>query len=185
MVGAMHAGHHRRKPLEIDVIHFSLLIGYVQNTLNEAIITSETIPNRQKAALVKAWGKLLWIQMDLFTKWHVKDGEEYDQLSARATKLEASTDFKDLKDKEVQGVRCPFSSMANVETVEVKGQLKPGYVYQTVQTLTKEDLPGGGIGSIQSISQPFSASPLTPLSPSPYQGWPLVSVPRPRTRSTN
>ncbi|KAJ4288056.1 hypothetical protein N0V90_012073 [Kalmusia sp. IMI 367209] len=138
MVGAMHAGHHRRNPLEIDVIHFSLLIGYVQNTLTEAIILSPTIPAQYKAPLVKAWGKLLWIQMDLFTKWHVKDGKEYDQLTTRATKLDASTDFGGMKDDEGQPVRCPFSSVARLEPVEVKGQLKPGTTTQSIHSSTSK-----------------------------------------------
>lgn len=171
MVGAMHAGHLRRSPLEIDVIHFSLLIGYVQNTLTEAILLSPSISTHNKAPLVKAWGKLLWIQMDLFTKWHVKDGKEYDQLTTRATKLDPTTDFSSMKDDDGNEVKCPFSNLAKQEQVEVNGVSKRGYVYENPKMRARNNIPGGGIGSIQSIAEPLSmgcpAGMKTPTSPPP------------------
>lgn len=156
MVGAMHAGHLRRNPLEIDVIHFSLLIGYVQNTLTEAILLSSSISTHNKAPLVKAWGKLLWIQMDLFTKWHVKDGKEYDQLTTRATKLDPATDLNSMKDDNGNEVKCPFSNVAKLEQVETNGILKRGYMYENSGVRTRNNIPGGGIGSIESIAEPLS-----------------------------
>ena len=165
MVGAMHAGHHRRNPLEVDVIHFSALIGYVQNILTEAIILSPAIPSYNKAPLVKAWGKLLWIQNDLFTKWHVSDGKQYDQLSERATKLYPTTTFDVMRDGDGNEAKCPFSSVTRLEPVEVNGEIKKGYVYQNATTLVKENIPGGGIGSIQSIAAPLSA--VTPIVEAP------------------
>lgn len=177
MVGAMHAGHHRRNPLNVDVIHFSLLIGYVQNVITEAIILSTRIADHNKVPLVKAWGKLLWIQMDLFTKWHVKDGDQYDMLSTRATKLDINTDLSGMKDENGKEVKCPFSSMAKVENVKVNGALSPGYVYQNADSMNRENIPGGGIGSIQSITQPLS-----PVSPTEGSG--RLPEQKPSSRST-
>lgn len=31
----------------------------------------------KKIALVKAIGKVIWVQNDLFAKWYVRDGDEY------------------------------------------------------------------------------------------------------------
>ncbi|KAF2681984.1 hypothetical protein K458DRAFT_308639 [Lentithecium fluviatile CBS 122367] len=149
MVGAMHAGHHRRVPLHVDVIHFSLLLGHLQNVLNDAIITSPTLPAPQKAPLVKAWGKLFWIQSDLFTKWHVRDGDKYDQTSTQATKLDVDTSFVDMKDDEGRTVQCPFSAMAKLEQNASGTQ---GYVYKT--TSNRLSYAKGGIGSIHSIASP-------------------------------
>jgi hypothetical protein len=127
----MHAGHNRRVPLHVDVIHFTLLLGHLLNVLNEAIITSTTLPTQHKAPLVQAWSKLFWIQNDLFAKWHIRDGDQYDQQSSRATKLNADTSFSPMKDDEGRPAQCPFSSMAKLEGKEKNGQMKQGYVYRT------------------------------------------------------
>lgn len=146
----MHNGHIRRQPLHIDVIHFSLMIGHVQNTLNDQIITSPTIATSQKAPLVKAWAKLLWIQNDLFTKWHVKDGHEYEgqmtDLSPESMKLTEA----DMKDEDGNKMLCPFSSMVNSSrassmTSRSSRSIKSGYIYK-----------GYGIGSINSIVDPMA-----------------------------
>lgn len=130
----MHAGHNRRIPLHVDVIHFTLLLGHLLNVLNEAIITSTTLPTQHKAPLVQAWSKLFWIQNDLFAKWHIRDGDQYDQLSSEATKLNVDTSFSSMKDDEGRAVQCPFSSRSKVEEKEKNGQMKQGYVYRTSTT---------------------------------------------------
>jgi hypothetical protein len=182
MVGAMHAGHARRLPLHVDVIHFSVLLGYVQTVLNDAIISSPTLPTPQKAPLVKAWGKLFWIQSDLFTKWHVRDGDGYDLMSARATTLDEGTRLEGgMRDERGGSVECPFREMARLDTPHGK---KEGYAYMsaaastasTVSTastaatytppMSPMSMPSptsakrmsyakGGIGSIHSISAPW------------------------------
>jgi hypothetical protein len=146
----MHAGHHRRVPLHVDVIHFSLLLGHLQSILNDAIIMSSTLSPPQKAPLVKAWGKLFWIQSDLFTKWHVRDGDDYDQTSVRATKLDVDTSFAGMWDDEGKAVHCPFSAVAKLEPNPSGTQ---GYVYKSNAgnrlSYTRER-----IGSINMISLP-------------------------------
>ncbi|KAF2866045.1 Protoglobin-domain-containing protein [Massariosphaeria phaeospora] len=155
MVGAMHAGHHRRTPLHVDVIHFSALLGHVQTVLNDAIISSPTLPTAEKSPLVKAWGKLLWIQNDLFAKWHIKDGDQYDQTSTRASKLNADTSFAEIKDDEGRDAECPFQAMARL-TQDPAG--KHGYAYKQIHTAKRfsysSSTYGSGIGSITSISSP-------------------------------
>jgi hypothetical protein len=158
MVDAMHAGHHRIKSLKIDTIHFSVLIGYVQNTLSQAIIVSSIIPMHHKAPLVKAWNKLLWIQMDLFTKWHVKDGAGYDRMSSKATNLDPSTNhFAGMEDDNSKKAKCPFEELSRLDKVEKELGISEGYVYWELQSMAIK-VPGGGIGSIESIAGPLSPS---------------------------
>ena len=153
---AMHNGHYRRQALTIDVIHFNMMIGYVQTTLNEAIIMSDALDTRKKVALINAWSKLLWIQNDLFTKWHIKDGEEYDQTDEKASRIQfdeimASGSIGDFRNERGDEMGCPFSGMAKLSVTEDEDtRPKYGYVYT-----------GPGIGSIQSIMRPSVLSPMS------------------------
>ncbi|KAF1952768.1 hypothetical protein CC80DRAFT_478831 [Byssothecium circinans] len=168
MVGAMHNGHHRRAPLHIDVIHFAMLLGYLQNTLNDAIINSMEVPLEEKAPLVKSWGKLFWIQNDLFTKWHVSDGGQYDQQSTKATKLSKEPILSCMKDERGNVVQCPFSGMAKIKEVDVGEGKKLAYSYTTDEPtgLDRNSESGSlksptdpnmvGIGSIQSIAAQYT-----------------------------
>ncbi|KAF2636564.1 hypothetical protein P280DRAFT_145083 [Massarina eburnea CBS 473.64] len=163
LVGAMHNGHQRRSPLNIDVIHFTMLLGFLQNTLNDAIINSMEVGLEHKADLVRAWSKLFWIQNDLFTKWHVSDGAQYDQQSEKATKLHPDSVFGGIQDDDGATVRCPFSSMARTREVETDSGEKVAYSYTTEEGVGMDRnsqseslrLPKGqGIGSINSIATP-------------------------------
>lgn len=147
----MHGGQHRRTPLHVDVIHFSLLLGHLQNVLNEAIINSTTLPQAQKAPLVKAWSKLFWIQNDLFAKWHVRDGKEFNMTSTEATKLNVDTTFGCMKDDDGRDVICPFSVMAKLEEKEKGGRMTQGYVYKAMGD-NRKSVVRPGVGSIDSIA---------------------------------
>jgi hypothetical protein len=108
------------------------------------------LPTPQKAPLVKAWGKLFWMQSDLFTKWHVRDGDKYDQTSVRATKLDVDTTFDKMRDDEGTLVQCPFSTIAKLEPI---GLGTEGYVYQNLSA-NRLSYSKGRIGSINTISLP-------------------------------
>ncbi|KAK4232405.1 Protoglobin-domain-containing protein [Podospora fimiseda] len=76
-VGMMHTGIGRTHPLHIEYIHIGAGLAVIQDVLTEAILSHPRLHLQRKMAIVKALGKVIWIQNDLFTKWYVHDGEEY------------------------------------------------------------------------------------------------------------
>lgn len=76
-VGMMHTGIGRTHPLHIEYIHIGAGLAVIQDILTEAILSHPRLPTSRKVAIVKALGKVIWIQNDLFTKWYVHDGEEF------------------------------------------------------------------------------------------------------------
>ncbi|KAJ5746463.1 hypothetical protein N7520_011645 [Penicillium odoratum] len=81
-VGQMHSGQVRQAPLNIEYIHLGVCLGYVQDIFTEAIMTHPVLSLRRKIALLRAINKIIWIQNDLFAKWHCRNGEEFaDEIS--------------------------------------------------------------------------------------------------------
>ncbi|KKY19530.1 hypothetical protein UCRPC4_g04513 [Phaeomoniella chlamydospora] len=76
-VGLMHVGLGRRNPLHVDYVFLGACLGYIQDSMFEAILSHPHLPMANKIAIVKALGKIIWIQNDLFAKWHCTDGKEY------------------------------------------------------------------------------------------------------------
>ncbi|KAH6690353.1 Protoglobin-domain-containing protein [Plectosphaerella plurivora] len=76
-VGMMHVGLGRAHPLHIEYIHLGICLGFIQDIMTEAILSHPRLHLQRKIALVKALGKVIWIQNDLMAKWHVRDGEEF------------------------------------------------------------------------------------------------------------
>ncbi|KAF2209867.1 hypothetical protein CERZMDRAFT_46417 [Cercospora zeae-maydis SCOH1-5] len=76
-VGLMHVGRGRRNPLHVDYIFLGACLGYIQDSMVEAILYHPTLSMRRKIAIVKAVGKIIWIQNDLLAKWHTVEGAEY------------------------------------------------------------------------------------------------------------
>jgi hypothetical protein len=74
-VGMMHAQPTTRRGLHVEYVHLGTTIGFIQDILTEDILTHPRLKLERKIAMVKAIGKVLWIQNDLFARWHVKDGE--------------------------------------------------------------------------------------------------------------
>jgi hypothetical protein len=73
----MHVGLGRTHPLHIEYIHIGACLSVIQDILTEALLSHPRLPMPRKIATVKALGKVIWIQNDLFAKWYVTDGEEY------------------------------------------------------------------------------------------------------------
>ena len=73
----MHVGLGRSHPLHVEYVHIGVTLSVVQDVLTEAILSHPRLPARRKIAVVKALGKVIWIQNDLFAKWYVRDGEEF------------------------------------------------------------------------------------------------------------
>lgn len=85
----MHVGQGRRTPLHVDYIFLGVCLGYIQDSLLEAILSHPQLTLRRKIAIVKSVNKVIWIQNDLLARWHTKDGAEYAaELDAEAIKAE-------------------------------------------------------------------------------------------------
>ncbi|GAB1311454.1 hypothetical protein MFIFM68171_01664 [Madurella fahalii] len=76
-VGMMHTGIGRTHPLHIEYIHIGAALAVIQDVLSEAILSHPRLHIARKISIVKALGKVIWIQNDLFTKWYVNDGDEF------------------------------------------------------------------------------------------------------------
>jgi len=74
----MHVGKGRKNPLHVDYIFLGACLGYIQDAMTEAILSHPRLELTQKIAIVKAIGKVIWIQNDLMAKWHLEDGKEFD-----------------------------------------------------------------------------------------------------------
>ena len=65
----MHVGRGREHPLHVEYVHIGACLGFIQDTLTEALLSHPRIKMDRKIALVKALNKVIWIQNDLFAKW--------------------------------------------------------------------------------------------------------------------
>ncbi|PGH19234.1 hypothetical protein AJ80_04099 [Polytolypa hystricis UAMH7299] len=77
-VGMMHVGRGRKHPLHIEYVHIGVCLGFIQTVLSEALLSHPRLHLTRKIALVTAIGKVIWVQNDLFAKWYVRDGEEFE-----------------------------------------------------------------------------------------------------------
>ncbi|KAI1310894.1 hypothetical protein F5Y03DRAFT_9283 [Xylaria venustula] len=68
-VGMMHVGRGREHPLHIEYVHIGACLSLIQDTLTEALLSHPRLRMERKVALIKALGKVIWIQNDLFAKW--------------------------------------------------------------------------------------------------------------------
>ncbi|KAL5614274.1 hypothetical protein BROUX41_004384 [Berkeleyomyces rouxiae] len=100
-VGAMHVGLKRAQPLHVEYIHINATLCLIQNLLNESILTYNGLPMSKRIAMVRALGKVIWIQNDLFSKWCVRDGEEF---------------LKDVQHEKVKSGGCPMAMAAGSST---------------------------------------------------------------------
>jgi hypothetical protein len=75
-VGMMHCRTTTRRGLHVEYVHLGMSLGFIQDVLTEEVLTHPRLKIDRKVAIVKAIGKVLWIQNDLFARWHVKDGED-------------------------------------------------------------------------------------------------------------
>jgi hypothetical protein len=78
----MHVGRGRQNPLHVDYVFLGACLGFIQDSLFEAILSHPRLEMHRKIAIVKALGKVIWIQNDLIERWHNTDGSEYTQEEA-------------------------------------------------------------------------------------------------------
>lgn len=73
----MHCGRGRMNPLNIEYMHLGICLGFIQDIFTEALMSHPRLSIQRKVSLVRAIGKIIWIQNDLFAKWFVRDGDEF------------------------------------------------------------------------------------------------------------
>lgn len=111
----MHVGLGRAHPLHVEYIHLGVCLSFIQDILTEAILSHPRLHLQRKVALVKAIGKVIWIQNDLMAKWHVKDGAEFLKEGAEVVVekegyLHGKKMLQEEVGEDVAGV-CPFSGV--------------------------------------------------------------------------
>jgi hypothetical protein len=112
----MHVGRGREHPLHVEYVHIGACLSFIQDTLAEALLCHPRLRMDKKIALVKALGKVIWIQNDLFAKWYVRDGDEFaDDMEAPEVEREGYLHGKKMLDElddneegRQPGV-CPFT----------------------------------------------------------------------------
>ncbi|CAL3970121.1 hypothetical protein PZA11_006413 [Diplocarpon coronariae] len=130
-VGMMHVGLGRAHPLHVEYIHLGVCLAFIQDIMTEAILSHPKLSLGEKVALVKALGKIIWIQNDLFAKWHIRGGAEFAVDDAefeveREGRLRGKKIRVDSDDDRVEEPRaptqtapppgvCPFSGPAAAE----------------------------------------------------------------------
>ena len=72
----IHAGLGRAHRLHIEYIHLGVCLAFIQDILTEAILSHPRLSMPRKVALVKAIGKVIWIQNDLMARWQLRDGDD-------------------------------------------------------------------------------------------------------------
>jgi hypothetical protein len=75
-VGKIHTPKGGSKSINVEYIHCNALMGYVEDILINAVLEHKDVDMPTKVKLVRALNKLLWVQMDLFARYYVNDGED-------------------------------------------------------------------------------------------------------------
>lgn len=75
----MHVGRGHQYPLHVEYVHIDVTLSFIQGILSEALLSHPRLKLDRKIALVKALGKVIWIQNDLFAKWYARDGDEFEK----------------------------------------------------------------------------------------------------------
>lgn len=122
----MHCGQGRKASLNVEYVHIGICLGFIQDIFTEALLSHPRLSMSRKIALVRAIGKVIWIQNDLFAKWYVRDGEEFAGLSRGQETVdeEGYLNGKKILSEDVESspttdtgeeptipAQCPFSGM--------------------------------------------------------------------------
>ncbi|GKZ83427.1 hypothetical protein AnigIFM56816_008520 [Aspergillus niger] len=124
-VGRMHRGKDRMISFDVEYIHIGACLGYIQDVLIEGVMGCEKMSLPFRVALVRALGKVIWIQNDLFARWRVRDGAEFEmeieavhenqEPISRAASANANT--RDRRDGEASSVRSTWSSRGDSASI--------------------------------------------------------------------
>lgn len=62
----MHVGKGREHPLHVEYVHIGACLAFIQDTLTEALLSHPRLRMDKKIALVKAIGKVIWVQNGMY-----------------------------------------------------------------------------------------------------------------------
>lgn len=187
----MHVGRGRKHPLHVEYVHIGVTLSFIQDVLTEAILSHPRLKLDRKIALVKALGKVIWIQNDLFAKWYVRDGDEFAEdmevpeveregyLNGKKVLHEGSESEGEVDAPELSG--CPFKNlMVNKNEDMAKVADTMGHLNIGDECPMKHGHSEQGDGT-ETVSPPQPATPSpTPIAASPKP--PVHSaIPRPIT----
>jgi len=165
-VGMMHVGRGRTHPLHVEYVHIGVTLSFIQDVLTEALLSHPRLRMDRKIALVKALGKVIWIQNDLFAKWYVRDGDEFEEeIQAPEVERDGYLHGKKIlhdgseseSESESTGGGCPFKGMMTGTARMNLADVRPKAGSQSPPQSTEK------------APEPASPSPVaqTPASPSP------------------
>lgn len=126
-VGMMHVGQGRAHPLHVEYVHIGVTLSFIQDVFTEAVLSHPRLKMERKIALVKALSKVIWIQNDLFAKWYVRDGDEFEDdklvpeiepegyLHGKKILRDESESGSDIEESAMAAGSCPFKSLSMQE----------------------------------------------------------------------
>ncbi|EEH19835.1 hypothetical protein PABG_02094 [Paracoccidioides brasiliensis Pb03] len=83
-VSVIHTGkagfkHREKRPkLRVELMHMSLLLGFVEDLMLKTTLAADGLDLRTKTSVLAAFNKLMWIQNDLFLRHYVAEKPELD-----------------------------------------------------------------------------------------------------------
>ena len=129
MVGAMHVGKARRSALFVDYVFLGSMLGYIQSSFTEAILSHPRLDLESKIGIVKAIGKIIWIQNDLMVRWQLKNENESAMASERASLASGETDVLGRLPSEMSESTCPFSG-TTMKTTDLHEQRRSLHTHE-------------------------------------------------------
>jgi len=126
-VGMMHVGQGRFHPLHVEYVHIGVTLSFIQDVFTEAVLSHPRLKMERKIALVRALSKVIWIQNDLFAKWYVRDGDEFEEerlvpeiepegyLHGKKILQDRSESGSDIEESATAAGSCPFKSLSTQE----------------------------------------------------------------------
>lgn len=150
----MHSGQSRLVPLNIEYIHLGVCLGYIQDIWIEAMLSHPHLSLRRKIALVRAVNKILWIQNDLFARYHSSDGEEFaDEISL----------FNDANDQEgYVGDKRILGSSSGSSTEDDRSSISSGVAPSIAPSINS--MAPSTIGDVSTTSSRGSACPFAEMA---------------------
>jgi len=150
MVGAMHVGKARRTALFVDYVFLGSMLGYIQSSFTEALLSHPRLDLESKIAIVKAVGKIIWIQNDLMVRWQLKNENESAMASERASLASADTDVLGRLPSEMTEGTCPFSGKP-IKTTDLHEQRRSMHTHENPDPAPITGRPSG-IPKIQVVN---------------------------------
>lgn len=149
----MHIGKGRRNPLHVDYIFLGACLAYIQDAMTEAILSHPRLALDRKIGIVKAIGKVIWIQNDLLAKWHTEDGAEFRDSERLADEVSVATEPEGyLHGKKILGDDSASDKSSNLE------ETIPGKFGEQVDDGVLLGCPFSGLKIAENMAKPKASA---------------------------